>query len=88
MKARYFTYGQNSKPVFYLTDLKANLYPNHNSEEFYNEIDTNWLNKPNVIIIDDTDSTQLGTQVEMFNIEKYLNKLEELKKKLDEEDDD
>jgi hypothetical protein len=83
MKARYFTYEERPKAVYYLTDIKADLYPNHNAEEFFKELETKWINKPNMIIVDDRDNSYLGNEIEMFNIEKYLNKLEELKKELD-----
>ena len=83
MKPRYFTYEQRPKAVYYLTDIKADLYPNHNAEDFFKEIESKWMNKPDIIIVDDRDNTYLGSEIEMINIEKYLNKLEELKKELD-----
>jgi len=83
MKARYFTYEQRPKAIYYLTDIKADLYPNHNAEDFFKEIESKWMNKPDIIIVDDRDNSYLGSEIEMFNIEKYLNKLEELKKELD-----
>jgi RecA-family ATPase len=83
MKARYFTYEQRPKAVYYLTDIKADLYPNHNAEDFFKEIESKWMNKPDMIIVDDRDNTYLGNEIEMINIEKYLNKLEDLRKELD-----
>ena len=87
MKARYFTYEQKPKAVYYLTDIKADLYPNHNAEDFFKEIESKWMNKPDIIIVDDRDNTYLGNEIEMINIEKYLNKLEDLRKELDLSDD-
>jgi hypothetical protein len=86
MKARYFTYGQRPKAVYYLTDIKMDLYPTHTNEDFYKEIDEKWLTNPDVVIVNDTENAYSGGQIETFEIEKYLNKLEQLKTYFDDDD--
>ena len=83
MKARYFTYGKIPKAVYYLTDIKAELYSQHSPEQFYEELETKWLINPNVIIVDDRDTSYSSSEIEISQIEKYLSKLEDLKKELD-----
>jgi len=83
MKARYFTYAEKPKAVYYLTDIKGELFPNHSPEDFFNEIQTKWLTNPDLVIVDDRDSSYSSGQVEIAQIEKYLSKLEDLRKELD-----
>lgn len=83
MKARYFTYGKKPKAVYYLTDIKMDLYPNHSNEDFYKELDEKWVSNPDVVIVDDRESAYSSGQIETIEIEKYLNKLEELKNYFD-----
>jgi len=83
MKARYFTYGEKPKAVYYLTDIKGELYPQHSPEEFYNEIKTKWFTNPDIIIVDDRQSLYENPEIEMNHIEKYLSKLEEFKNQLE-----
>jgi hypothetical protein len=87
MKARYFTYGKTPKAVYYLTDIKAELYSQHSPEQFYEELETKWLTNPDVIIVDDRDTSYSSGEVEISQIDKYLEKLEELKRQLDLDDE-
>jgi hypothetical protein len=86
MKARYFTYGEKPKAVYYLTDIKGELFPNHTAEQFYEEIETKWLKNPDLIIVDDRQNPDSNSVIEMNQIEKYLDKLEELRKQLEEDE--
>jgi hypothetical protein len=86
MKARYFTYGQRPKAVYYLTDIKVDLYPNHSNEDFNKELEEKWLTNPDVVIVNDTENAYSTGQMETFEIEKYLNKLEQLKTYFDDDD--
>lgn len=88
MKARYFTYAEKPKAVYYLTDIKGELFPDHSPEDFFNEIQTKWLANPDVVVVDDRDSSYSSGQVEISQIEKYLDKLEQLKKQLEENDEE
>jgi hypothetical protein len=88
MKARYFTYEKTPKAVFYLTDIKQQIYPQHSPEEFYKEVETKWITNPNVIIVDDRETSYSSGDVEISQIEKYLEKLEEIKRQLDSEEDE
>jgi hypothetical protein len=88
MKARYFTYAEKPKAVYYLTDIKGELFPNHSPEDFFNEIQTKWLTNPDLIIVDDRESSYSSGQVEITQIDKYLDKLEQLKKQLEEDDEE
>jgi hypothetical protein len=83
MKARYFTYGKKPKAVYYLTDIKGELYPQHSAEDFYEELETKWISNPDVIVIDDRETSYSSGEVEFSQIEKYLSKLEDLRKELD-----
>jgi len=87
MKARYFTYGKMPKAVYYLTDIKAELHPQQTPEEFYQELETKWLTNPNVVVVDDRDTSYSSGEIEISQIEKYLSKLEDLKKELDLDDE-
>jgi hypothetical protein len=86
MKARYFTYGKIPKAVYYLTDIKAQLYSQETPEQFYEELEKKWITNPDVIIVDDRDTSYSSGEVEISQIEKYLEKLEEIKKSLDDEE--
>jgi hypothetical protein len=88
MKARYFTYGEKPKAVYYLTDIKSDVYPNHSAEDFFAEIKNKWLTNPDVIIVDDRDSSYSSGDIEISQIEKYLQKLEEIKNQLEEDDEE
>jgi hypothetical protein len=88
MKARYFTYGKTPKAVYYLTDIKGELYSQHSPEQFYEELEIKWLSNPDVIIIDDREDSYSSGEVEISQIDKYLTKLEELKKELDLDNDE
>jgi hypothetical protein len=88
MKARYFTYGETPKAVYYLTDIKGQMYPNQSTEDFNKELETKWLNNPNIVIVDDRSTSYSSGDVEIAQIDKYLNKLEELKKQIEEMDKD
>ncbi len=83
MKARYFTYAEKPKPVYYLTDIRGEMYPNHSIENFNKELEK-WLANPDVVIVDDREMTYSNGQVEMSQIEKYLDKLEQLKRQIEE----
>jgi hypothetical protein len=87
MKARYFTYSEKPKAVYYLTDIKGELYPNHSLEDFNKELETKWMVNPDIIIVDDRETSYSSGQVEMSQIEKYLDKLEQLKKQIEDLDD-
>jgi hypothetical protein len=87
MKARYFTYGDIPKAVYYLTDIKAELYSQETPEQFYEELKTKWLTNPNVVLVDDRDTSYSSGEIEISQIEKYLSKLEDLKKELDLDDE-
>lgn len=87
MKARYFTYGQKPKAVYYLTDIKGELFPTHTPEEFYEEIESKWLKNPDIIIVDDRETSYSSGEVEITQIEKYLDKLEQLSKQLEEKNE-
>jgi hypothetical protein len=86
MKARYFTYEKKPKAVYYLTDIKGELYSQHSAEQFYEELEAKWLTNPDIIIIDDRDTSYSSGDVEISQIDKYLEKLEEIKKSLDDEE--
>ena len=83
IKARYFTYGKKPKAVYYLTDIKGELYPQHSVEDFYEELETKWISNSDVIVIDDRETSYSSGEVEFSQIEKYLSKLEDLRKELD-----
>jgi hypothetical protein len=83
MKARYFTYGERPKAVYYLTDIKAEIYPNHSTEEFFEEIKTKWLINPDAVVVDDRETSYSSGNIEITDIQKYLSKLEELKNYFD-----
>jgi hypothetical protein len=86
MKARYFTFEETPKAVYYLTDIKQQVYPNHSIEDFYNELELKWVNNPNVILVDDRETSYSSNEIEISQIDKYLEKLEDLKKQLEEDD--
>lgn len=86
MKARYFTFEKTPKAVYYLTDIKQQLYPQHSIEDFYNELDSKWINDPNVILVDDRETSYSSDEIEFSKIDKYLEKLEEIRKQLEEDD--
>jgi hypothetical protein len=86
MKARYFTFEETPKAVYYLTDIKQQVYPNHSIEDFYNELELKWINNPNVILVDDRETSYSSNEIEISQIDKYLEKLEDLKKQLEEDD--
>jgi len=86
MKARYFTYGKKPKAVYYLSDIKADIFPNSTDEQFYKEIDEKWVVNPDVVIVDDRQNAYSSGQVETFQIEEYLKKLEDLKTYFDKDD--
>jgi hypothetical protein len=88
MKARYFTYEKIPKAVYYLTDIKQSLYPTISFEDFYKEIESKWSNNPNVIIVDDRETSYSSGEIEISQIEKYLEKLQEIKNQLDFEKDE
>jgi hypothetical protein len=88
MKARYFTYEKTPKAVYYLTDIKQQVYPQHSPEDFYMEIESKWSSNPNVIIVDDRETSYSSGEIEISQIEKYLEKLEEIKKQLNSEEDE
>jgi len=88
MKARYFTYGKTPKAVYYLTDIKQEAYPQHTPEDFYKELESKWVNNPSVVIVDDRETSYSSGEVEISQIEKYLEKLEEIKKQLDSQEDE
>lgn len=92
MKAKFFTFGERPKAVYFLSDIKKEVYPNHSTDEFYKQVNDKWASNNDVIIIDDRENTYTNTNqgFEMEKIEKYLDKLEELKKefKIDEDDED
>lgn len=83
MNARYFTFGDRPKAVYYLTDIKSEVYPEHSIEDFYNELQTKWLSNPDTIIVDDRQNLHQNSEIEITDIEKYLSKLEELKNQLE-----
>ena len=83
MKARYFTYGDRPKAVYYLTDIKSELYTEHSTEDFYKEIQSKWLSNPDIIIVDDRQSLYENSEIEISQIEKYISKLEEFKNQLE-----
>lgn len=83
MRARYFTYGEKPKAVYYLSDIKADVYPTLSVEDFIKELNEKWITNPDVVVVDDRDNAYSSGQVETFQIEKYLNKLEELKNYFD-----
>lgn len=86
MKARYFTYELKPKAVYYLTDIKTGAYPTLTNEEFLKEVNEKWSTNPDVIIVDDRDSAYSSGQIETFQIQEYLDKLEELKNYFDKDD--
>jgi hypothetical protein len=88
IKARYFTYDKPPKAVFYLTDIKQYVYPQHSAEDFYREVETKWVIDPNVVIVDDRETSYSSGDVEITQIEKYLEKLEEIKRQLESEEDE
>lgn len=88
MKARYFTYGKKPKAVYYLTDIKGELYPQHTSEQFFEEIETKWATNVDVVIVDDRETSYSNGQIEITQLDKYLEKLEELKKEFNLDDDE
>lgn len=88
MKAKFFTYSEKPKAIYFLSDIKIELYPNHSSDEFYKEIHDKWLTNNDVIIIDDRQNSYSGESFEIDKIEKYLDKLEELKKEFNIDDDE
>jgi hypothetical protein len=88
MKARYFTYEKTPKAVYYLTDIRQEIYPNHTIEEFYKEIETKWTSNPSVIIVDDRETSYSSGEIEISQIDKYLEKLEQIKKQLEEDDEE
>jgi hypothetical protein len=51
MKARYFTYGKIPKAVYYLTDIKGELYPQHSAEDFYEELEKNGYQIPMSLLL-------------------------------------
>jgi hypothetical protein len=88
MKARYFTYDKTQpKAVYYLTDIKQESYPHHTPEEFFKELESKWITNPNVVIVDDRETAYSSGEIEISQIEKYLEKLEEIKKQLDLDDE-
>ena len=87
MKARYFTYAEKPKAVYYLTDIRGELYPKLEVTEFLKEIQDKWLTNPDVVIIDDRESAYSSGQIETFEIENYLTKLEQLKKYFDNDEE-
>lgn len=88
MKARYFTYEKTPKAVYYLTDIRQEIYPNHTVEDFYKEIETKWTSNPSVIIVDDRETSYSSGEIEFSQIDKYLEKLEQIKKELESNDED
>jgi hypothetical protein len=88
MKAKFFTFGQRPKAVYFLSDIKKEIYPNHLPDDFYKEVNDKWVSNSDVVIIDDRENTYTNEGFEMEKIEKYLDKLEELKKEFKIEDDD
>lgn len=86
MKARYFTYGEKPKAVFYLTDIKRDMFPNSSIEEFYKEIEEKWLTNNDIVLIDDRETSYSTGELETVKIEEYLNKLEQLKNYFDNDD--
>jgi len=87
MKARYFTYAEKPKAVYYLTDIRGELYPKLEVTEFLKEIQEKWLSNSNVVIIDDRENAYSSGQIETFEIENYLNKLEQLKNYFDNDEE-
>ena len=87
MKPRYFTYAEKPKAVYYLTDIKGELFSNHTPEEFYKELENKWLKNPDIIIVDDRETSYTSGEIELSQIDKYLDKLEQLRKQLEEEDE-
>jgi hypothetical protein len=87
MKARYFTYAEKPKAVYYLTDIRGELYPKLEITEFLKEIQDKWLTNPDVVIIDDRETAYSSGQIETFEIENYLNKLEQLKNYFDNDEE-
>ena len=88
MKDRYFTYEKTPRAVYYLTDIRQHIYPNHSPEDFYKEVETKWVTNPSAVIVDDRETSYSSGDVEISQIEKYLEKLEEIKKQLDSEKDE
>jgi hypothetical protein len=86
MKARYFTYGERPKAVYYLTDIRGELHPKLEINEFLKEVQEKWLTNPDIIVIDDRENAYSSGQIETFEIEKYLDKLEQLKNYFDDDD--
>jgi hypothetical protein len=86
MKARYFTYGEKPKAVYYLTDIKSEIYPNNSAEEFFEEIKKKWLTNSDIVIVDDRETSYSSGDIEVVDIQKYLSKLEDLKNYFDNED--
>lgn len=86
MKARYFTYGEKPKAVYYLTDIKSDVYPNLPTEDFLKQVEEKWLTNSDVVIVDDREIAYSSGQVETFQIEEYLQKLEQLKNYFDKDD--
>jgi hypothetical protein len=86
MKARYFTFEKTPKAVYYITDVKQQLYPQHSVEDFYNELELKWVNNPNVILVDDRETSYSSDEIEFSKIDTYLEKLEEIRKQLEEDD--
>jgi hypothetical protein len=86
MKARYFTYGEKPKAVYYLTDIKSEIYSNNSAEEFFEEVKKKWLTNPDIVIVDDRETSYSSGDIDVVDIQKYLSKLEDLKNYFDNED--
>jgi hypothetical protein len=87
MKARYFTYGETPKAVYYLSDIKSDVYPTLSVQDFIKEIEEKWITNPDVVIVDDRNNAYSSGQIETFQIEDYLSKLENLKNYFDKDDE-
>jgi hypothetical protein len=85
MKSTLYTYGTRPKAIYYLSNIKSEIFPNHSFEDFYREIDTKWLTNPDIVIIDDRGVIPTKPELDLNQLEKYLQKLEEIKKSLDDE---
>jgi hypothetical protein len=90
MKAKFFTYAEKPKAVYFLSDIKKEVYPNHSNDDFYKEVFDKWVSNNDVVIIDDRQNSYSSETFQIDEIEKYLDKLEELKKefKIEDEDED
>jgi hypothetical protein len=88
MKANFFTYAEKPKAVYFLSKIKNELYPNHSMDDFHKEIHEKWVKNSDVVLIDDRENSYTSESFEMEKIEKYLDKLEELKKEFNIDDDE